>query len=466
MLSSHFQQETFTPPVLSVLSNPEVMAVNQDSLGVQARRIASYPPRNTSIVLTEDFGGAVLAPCDGSALQNWRYAPNPMVPWVNIATCNPNDPLQRWTGLKTSAPGSVLRNVGTGTCVDVHRTTGADIGLSPCQPNASTQNFYLDPSSHHIQCVENHACLSIYAFAGPNIAMDGCKRPGDDDGNEQFFFDSSTGLIHTANDSRIPPNSCLTLRNLSHSGQLWLPASAGDFEGLEGQPAACLSMRGQAEGQTILLPCNPSNDSLPDPDNSFVLQPSSGNTSNSYTLMQDGQRWLLGWNNQFGASGPLPHTRWLTSAGSALFSYNFSQADGSPLKALSSSIYNDNNIGNVSVGGDFCLAASRLGNLEVWAGPVSKGMVVVLLNRSPNTDNITVDFSLLPPAAPPTEADRARAEGRKPYANTPLPTAGYTADSSFNIRDLWAQRDLGKFTGSYSASVLSQGAQMLLLTSA
>ena len=61
------------PDTLDILKQPNVVAVNQDSLGVQARRVASTRPKNTSLV-EGDHAVALLAPCDPSdPLQRWPY---------------------------------------------------------------------------------------------------------------------------------------------------------------------------------------------------------------------------------------------------------------------------------------------------------------------------------------------------------------------------------------------------------
>jgi hypothetical protein len=77
--------------------------------------------------------------------------------------------------------------------------------------------------------------------------------------------------------------------------------------------------------------------------------------------------------------------------------------------------------------------------LEVWAGPLSGGsQAVVLLNRSDNdNEQITVKWSDI----------------------------GFPVDHSAAVRDLWAHRDLGVFTGNYtSPNIVSHGAMMLNIT--
>jgi hypothetical protein len=66
----------------------------------------------------------------------------------------------------------------------------------------------------------------------------------------------------------------------------------------------------------------------------------------------------LGWNNQPGASGPWPHSRYLTR-GFSKFTINVTAllgGEGSSIQAADSlGIINDNLVGGVTQGGDFCL---------------------------------------------------------------------------------------------------------------
>jgi len=77
------------------------------------------------------------------------------------------------------------------------------------------------------------------------------------------------------------------------------------------------------------------------------------------------------------------------------------------------------------------------GNLEVWAGKLDGGSrAVVLFNRSGGSANITANWSDI----------------------------GLSASSSALVRDLWKRQDIGRFTGSYSATVDSHGVVMVKIT--
>jgi hypothetical protein len=74
--------------------------------------------------------------------------------------------------------------------------------------------------------------------------------------------------------------------------------------------------------------------------------------------------------------------------------------------------------------------------LEVWAGPLSGGsQAVVLLNRGDSdSEQITVKWSDI----------------------------GFPTNHSATVRDLWARKDLGRFTGSYTSPNIDPHAVMML----
>ncbi len=76
---------------------------------------------------------------------------------------------------------------------------------------------------------------------------------------------------------------------------------------------------------------------------------------------------------------------------------------------------------------------AKNGDLEVWAKQMQDGSrAVILLNRGESQQNITVNWRDL----------------------------GYPEHLSAVVRDLWEHKDLGKFTGSFSAAVVPHGVVM------
>jgi alpha-galactosidase len=77
------------------------------------------------------------------------------------------------------------------------------------------------------------------------------------------------------------------------------------------------------------------------------------------------------------------------------------------------------------------------GTLEVWAGRVNGGYAVALVNRGSTQASITVRFSDI----------------------------GLSPSSPYDVRDLWERKSLGRFSGSYSASVPTHGVVFVKVSS-
>jgi alpha-galactosidase len=74
------------------------------------------------------------------------------------------------------------------------------------------------------------------------------------------------------------------------------------------------------------------------------------------------------------------------------------------------------------------------GDLEVWAKELKNGdRAVILLNRGGSSQEMTVNWEQI----------------------------GYPGRLSAAVRDLWSHKDLGKFTGKFSATVDSHGVVMV-----
>jgi alpha-galactosidase len=77
---------------------------------------------------------------------------------------------------------------------------------------------------------------------------------------------------------------------------------------------------------------------------------------------------------------------------------------------------------------------AKNGDLEVWARPLKDGSrAVILLNRGASESPITVHWEDL----------------------------HYPAHFSATVRDLWQHKDLGQFTGTFTATVASHGVVMV-----
>jgi hypothetical protein len=97
-------------------------------------------------------------------------------------------------------------------------------------------------------------------------------------------------------------------------------------------------------------------------------------------------------------TGPVAHSRWVNS-GWQSFYLDPAAPDGTMIQSTDvMTIIDDNNAGNVTKGGAFCLALDSGSSLEVWAGILSgPRWAIALFNRSPSSDTITVDFAKMLP---------------------------------------------------------------------
>ena len=83
-----------------------------------------------------------------------------------------------------------------------------------------------------------------------------------------------------------------------------------------------------------------------------------------------------------------------------------------------------------------------VGSCQVWVRPLSDGSyAAAMFNANDDTHSITTQWSV-------------------------IPGAGWDATTSVEVRDLWAHKDLGAFTGSYSATIPAHGTVMVQLRKA
>lgn len=154
----------------------------------------------------------------------------------------------------------------------------------------------------------------------------------------------------------------------------------------------------------------------------------------------------LGFENGFGASGPLPHTRYLSNGRSSwVYDVGVGSKGGAPISlAPGTTITDDDAIGGVTNGtaSDFCIELSHAGNLEAWHAPLSGGRhAIAFINRSP---------------APNQKMSLPLAEV--------LGAAAATA--SFKVKDIWAGKVLPKTTSVTLEATIAQphGSNFYILT--
>jgi hypothetical protein len=406
-----------TPATLSVLSNAEAIAVNQDAWGIQARRVAVQVPRNTSISASAFDNIAVIAPCDASEpTQSWTYVNRSAgdKDGLYLQPCDASDPYQQWT----FGAGPTLQNVGAGACVDSGGRQDPGQVLA-CDASKATQHWALQAGSEHVS--NGGACLDVFNFAGPDVYIGSCKVPGAQDSN-QVFVPLPGGLLRS-NSTGAPPNSCLAVAAGPAGGVLQTKDATG--------AAWCLVNRHGGEGMWGGGSCDASNR-----DNVFSLVGNDG----LYAII-GGSGGSPYWNNQAGASGPLPHTRYILRSGASAVWRLDPAAASTALRANdNTSIIDDDLVGHVTQGGEFCLQLSTGGMLEVWASALSPSaggqarLAVALFNRSPGDDQIVVRW------------------------------ADIGASGSYAARDIWAAADLGTFSSDFSRPVAAHATVFLVLT--
>lgn len=438
---------TMPQTVIDVVTNAEAIAVNQDALGVQARRLAVAMPANNTLGATAWDGNTVIRKCDPATyptqLWKWRNMTSGGTPnLLYLVDCKANDPLQQWAFAGAGGTAGTLQNKGApgGLCVDAEAQFDP-AKLVPCNAGAASQQWVLQAASGHIAApaVSNNHCLDVYNFVGPDVEVGTCKTPGDQDSNQVWTWVPSTGQI-MSNSTGINGNArCLAASAGPSGGQLVStdPATGREwcltFAGGEGAwgPAACIAGGDKTQlWQPVLQggggvpPAGPAN----------------------YTLGNGGGGMY--YNNQAGASGPWPHSRYVAGyswSGSTSWTLDLAAAaspngPGSTIQAADSlHILDDDLVGGVTVGGAFCLDFTTNGMLETWGGPLTGGRyAVALFNRSPAADKLTVTWAQL----------------------------GANPGASYKVRDIWAASDMGTFTGSYTAMVDAHAVAYLVLTPA
>ena len=183
----------------------------------------------------------------------------------------------------------------------------------------------------------------------------------------------------------------------SSNGTLWTQDSAGQawclamptsgiwsvvpyFPGTKGKTTPCLDRASASSWRAVLV------------------GEENGLGEYSFIWRSGNRPYGFAWGQDFGSSGPLPHTRWLQSNQGGNWIGNLSAAEGSDGAAFSPAgvVIDDDSVGGVTMrpGADFCLDIIHGGNVETWVGPLEGGAAAVaVLNRSPTPQSATVDFA-------------------------------------------------------------------------
>jgi len=144
---------------LTILTNAEVIAVNQDSLGKQGKKVAS---------------SLVMGPNDDET--------------ATMANCNPANDVQQWTFNSDQS----IHNVGSQLCLDIaycNTVDGSTVGVFNCHPTdqngcaqSKNQQWKLNADGTITTNLVNGKCLEV---SGTNIDITTCNATA---GNQKWTY--------------------------------------------------------------------------------------------------------------------------------------------------------------------------------------------------------------------------------------------------------------------------------------
>lgn len=146
---------TMTNETKNILLNPEVIAVNQDELGIQGRKVASTQVyRPLGYKRNAETSPLKIAPCDGSVGQRWTI----------------------------NGDGSISN--GDGLCMDIYNcdtSSGAQVEVFQCHVgdksfcSESKNQEWVFVNESTITSKMNGKCLDVWNNVGPNVEMWDCN---------------------------------------------------------------------------------------------------------------------------------------------------------------------------------------------------------------------------------------------------------------------------------------------------
>jgi len=152
-----------SPETLAILTNSEVIAINQDSLGIQAGKVAQYPGPDDTQNLTPVQG----IKCNGGKSQQW-----------------------------TINSDKTIRNVLSGRCLDIPNcatSAGTALEIYDChvgtpssECNSLNQQWDVN-SNGSISSLLDGQCLDLYDFTGPVVQTFACNGGS----NQQWKYDQT-----------------------------------------------------------------------------------------------------------------------------------------------------------------------------------------------------------------------------------------------------------------------------------
>jgi len=173
--------------------NTEVIAVSQDPLGIQGRRIWSS---------SGDYSMLVEV-CDPARPdQRWRYDP-------------PNHKIVSEGGLCLD-----VANCGEGLFGNPATLTPCSHENSPCNDSTATQQWYPQSNGSIISGLSTNQCLDVYDFVGPFVQAYPCNGGA----NQKWVINATDNTV------RVSDGRCLTFAQVIPAGlqEIWAVPVEGD----------------------------------------------------------------------------------------------------------------------------------------------------------------------------------------------------------------------------------------------
>lgn len=205
---TNMSKETF-----EILTNSEIIAINQDKLGVQGHKIKTNQPEPKDQDITGKDVELVVAPCNGKDNQKWDVR----------------------------SDGSI-RNMGGEVCIDIPNCSNSAVQVvsSPCHigdkgrcGESKNQEWTLN-NDGTIKSKLNGMCLDVYDFVGPVVETWACNGGA----NQKWTYDQTAKTLKNA-------DKCLQPSGGVESLEVWAGIQSDDSY------AVMLLNRGNAEADMI-----------------------------------------------------------------------------------------------------------------------------------------------------------------------------------------------------------------------
>ena len=203
---------TMTKEIYDILTNKEIIAINQDSLGIQGKKIWSqtfeYKQKTN---LSGDPTGLEITPCNGGYEQKWFLKDD----------------------------GSI-RNLQGDLCIEIPNCKNerdVQLGVGPCHigdenycENSKNQEWYYDLKTKTITSRMNDFCIEVESYSGPIVDANKCTG----NHNQQWNIDEKFSNLKYF-------DLCITPEKLDDIIEVW----AGELK--NGDYAVLLLNRGTIE---------------------------------------------------------------------------------------------------------------------------------------------------------------------------------------------------------------------------